>query len=205
MNCDKKVSKTIAERIGIIRTQRGETQAQLGKVLDVDRSTVANWESCKRSVSAEALFSIAEHYNISVEYLLGRSNEPTNEPNLKALSEYTGLSRKAIETIAEYNKHCKEASIWNSLNAIFESDSVVIKYEIPIVFDHISYAKSVKETTEAGYKADQTAEDIYMIDKLKKKGYYIVPFKNLEGIFRETASEAFEQIITQLLDVILPI
>ena len=200
------VNKTVAERIGKIRTDRGETQAQLARALDVDRTTVANWETCRRSVSIESLFDISKHYDVSMDYLTDITvEEPSKEPNIKALSKYTGLSRKAIDTIANYNNHCKKQSMWNSLNAIFESDSVVIKNEIPILLDNISYAKRVKETTEAGYEADQTAEDTYMIDKLKQKGYYIVPFKNLEGIFKKAASEAFEEIITQLLDVILPI
>ena len=199
------VNKTVAERIGKIRTDRGETQAQLARALNVDRTTVANWETCRRSVSIESLFDISKHYNVSMDYLTDINvAEPSKEPNIKALSEYTGLSRKAIDTIANYNNHCKNESVWNSLNAILESESYNIKLLLPRLFDSIRYAKQAKQLTEEGFKVDLSNEDNYLIEQLKKKGCYLIPLPELEARFKDDAIGFFTAILDQLLDSILP-
>lgn len=189
-----------AQRLGYIRSKHNETQKELAEAIGVSESLVKMWESYQRDITDESVVAIAKHYNVSIDYLFGNISEPSNEPNLKALSEYTGLSRKAIDTIAEYNNHCKKESMWNSIDAIFGSESYFINNQLTKLFDYICYAKQTKQVTEQGYRVDQSDEDEYIIQQLKKKGYYLIPFNQLEARFKEDATDTFKMILLQLLD-----
>lgn len=52
-----------------------------------------------KSPSADIVFMLANYFNVSADYLLGLSNIPTQDAELKAVCEYTGLSQEAIIAI----------------------------------------------------------------------------------------------------------
>lgn len=60
-----------------LRKERGITQKKLGEYLGVSRSTVAMWESGKNEPDGEMLVKIAEYFDVSTDYLLGRSEDVT--------------------------------------------------------------------------------------------------------------------------------
>lgn len=61
----------IAERILELRTERGMTQLQFGKVLSVSQDTVSLWEKGKSQPSAQYIILLAQTFNVSADYLLG--------------------------------------------------------------------------------------------------------------------------------------
>jgi repressor LexA len=58
-----------------LRNLKGVSQAELGKALDVERSTVCQWEKGNRSPDYMTLCKIADFFGVTVDYLLGRENE----------------------------------------------------------------------------------------------------------------------------------
>jgi len=60
-----------AQRLKELRRNHGLTQVELSKLFDIGLATVAMWESSQRRPPAKMLMRIAEHFRISVDYLLG--------------------------------------------------------------------------------------------------------------------------------------
>ncbi len=60
------------------RKERGLTQAQLAARLGVSRSTVAMWESNKAQPDNDMLNKIADLFDVTVDYLLGRQTIKDN-------------------------------------------------------------------------------------------------------------------------------
>jgi transcriptional regulator with XRE-family HTH domain len=58
--------------IKTVRCQRKETQQMMADKLGVSQRTVASWESGTRMPSYETLLQIANLYQVSTDYLLGR-------------------------------------------------------------------------------------------------------------------------------------
>lgn len=75
----------IALRISEQRTALSFTQKQAAAKIGIPRSTYAGYESGQREPSAERLQRIAELYRTSVDYLIGRTDEPT--PSGASVSE----------------------------------------------------------------------------------------------------------------------
>lgn len=52
------------------------TLEQLANELGLVKQTVGNWETGFRVPSLEAIISIADFFNVSIDYLVGRSDNP---------------------------------------------------------------------------------------------------------------------------------
>ena len=66
---------TFPERIAAIRKKLKLSQESFGELVGVSQRTVAYWESGNRMPSHAVLADLADRLGVSVDYLLGRSNE----------------------------------------------------------------------------------------------------------------------------------
>lgn len=73
----------VGTRIAELRNNAHMSQFQLAKVLKIGTSTLGMYETNKREPSPKVLKRIADYFNVSIDYLLGRSN---NKKEKKGLS-----------------------------------------------------------------------------------------------------------------------
>ncbi|AJD29899.1 helix-turn-helix transcriptional regulator [Clostridium sporogenes] len=64
---------TFGNRLKKLRKDKGLTQEELGKILKVTNVAVAKWESDNRFPDKDLLVQIADYFNTSLDYLLGRT------------------------------------------------------------------------------------------------------------------------------------
>lgn len=64
------------EKIKELRKQKGITQQQLADVLCVEKTNISKWESGAYEPGKMVLSKLAEYFNVSVDYLLGRTDLP---------------------------------------------------------------------------------------------------------------------------------
>ena len=78
-----------SKRLKELRLNNGLTQKDLAKAIEVGRTTISEYESGKIVPKQEGLLKIANHFNVSVDYLTGVSNDPAtrkqNASDLDAL------------------------------------------------------------------------------------------------------------------------
>lgn len=84
-------------------TQLCETEpkhlAQWGELFGVTRQTITNWQMRDASPDIIKLTSIARHFGVSTDYLLGLSDTKSPDISVRATAEYTGLSEEAVEKL----------------------------------------------------------------------------------------------------------
>lgn len=56
-----------------LRIDSGKTQKEIADYLNVKQNTYSQYENGKRQVPIDALIRLAEFYDVSVDYLLGRT------------------------------------------------------------------------------------------------------------------------------------
>ena len=66
----------LSERIVALRKQNKLTQEKVGEMVNMSQRTVANWESGERLPSIQTLIELSEKFNVSVDYLLGCTDNP---------------------------------------------------------------------------------------------------------------------------------
>ena len=64
-----------ARRFIQLRNEADLTQEELAKKLGISKGAIGNYESGIRTPRAEDLDNIADYFNVSLDYLLGRNEE----------------------------------------------------------------------------------------------------------------------------------
>ncbi|MBQ8324283.1 MAG: helix-turn-helix transcriptional regulator [Clostridia bacterium] len=63
-------------RLKQLRTERGISQVRLAMELSVSQHTVSRYETGEREADYAMLIRIADYFDVSVDYLLGRTDDP---------------------------------------------------------------------------------------------------------------------------------
>ena len=71
------------DRIRYLREDADLTQAELGKQINVPQRTYAYYENGERMIPPQVLVDLAQFYRVSVDYLLGLTDQKTPYPNKK--------------------------------------------------------------------------------------------------------------------------
>jgi SOS-response transcriptional repressor LexA len=75
-------------KIKILRNESGLSQEQLAKILNFSRTTISAYESGRNEPSYEVLKVISDYFDVSVDYLLDKSD--VRRPELPEVAEQTG-------------------------------------------------------------------------------------------------------------------
>lgn len=65
-----------SERLSALRKDRNVSLAILGEYLSVTDEAVRLLEKAKRAPSFDVLCTLADYFDVSLDYLVGRSNDP---------------------------------------------------------------------------------------------------------------------------------
>lgn len=65
----------IIERMKILRNRRGISQETVGNAIGITQRTYSYYEKGERTVPPEILVQLADFYKVSVDYLLGLTDE----------------------------------------------------------------------------------------------------------------------------------
>ena len=68
-----KVKTRFGERIRTLREEAGINQPQLAQILEVQTATINRYENDVREPEYATLIKIADFFKVSVDYLLGRT------------------------------------------------------------------------------------------------------------------------------------
>lgn len=63
-------------RLRFLREKKNITQQRLAIDLDMNQNTVSRYESGKRQADYATLIKIADYFDVSLDYLLERTNNP---------------------------------------------------------------------------------------------------------------------------------
>ncbi|AOT68372.1 helix-turn-helix domain-containing protein [Geosporobacter ferrireducens] len=89
----------LSERLKQLRTENDLLQKDVADKINITTSAYGFYEQGKRTPDAETLQKLADFFNVSVDYLLGRTNEK-NSMNIKESPEKRyGFATKAYHNL----------------------------------------------------------------------------------------------------------
>lgn len=71
------------KRIRVLREENDLTQQEAGKSIGLSQRTYAYYEAGKRVVPPSVLHDLADFYKVSVDYIMGRTDERAPYPKAK--------------------------------------------------------------------------------------------------------------------------
>ncbi len=75
-----------SKRLKELRNQKGIYQKELAGILGVSRPTITQYEQGKRNPDTDMLNNIADYFEVSVDYLLGRTNQKNQITKLEKIA-----------------------------------------------------------------------------------------------------------------------
>ena len=106
----------LSENIKKARNDRHLSQRALADIIGVSQQTVGSWEVGRTSPDNEMLKKLASFFNVSVDYLLGRTGEPHTIAQGSSSTDLTPKEEREIE-------HDLEDMINSMASAAYESDN----------------------------------------------------------------------------------
>ena len=121
---------TIGERIKQLRKEYDLTQEQFGNLFGVVKSTVSMYESNKSIPDDEMKKKIAEYFNVSLDWLMGR----TDIRNPYIPEEYAKKHKVTKRDLTQYEEFINQAGIFFMNDEVAEEDKEKLFRDISELF-----------------------------------------------------------------------
>lgn len=167
-------------RLKDLRIKNNELQEDIGKIIGVSGRAIGNYETGKRKMSPEIVLKLAEHFNVTTDYLLGKDVDnnvfpmPDNAVPIPVVGKISaGLPILATENISRYefapssliNKNFTYFYLTvtgDSMNRKFnDGDIVLVQQQNDLENDEIGVFLIDNEATVKRYKKEDDRIVLY--------------------------------------------
>jgi len=148
----------LTQRLIYLRKQEKKTQKNVADYLQITRPAYTAYELGTRTPDKDTLIKLAEFFNVSVDYLLGRVEDPsmiTSSPPSPKENTLTKQDREELKRDAEYIK----SAMMNVTGLAFNNKPQ----------DDETYQKVMAALEEAMILARKEAQKKYTPKKYRKK------------------------------------
>ena len=93
----------VGERLWDLRKEAGMTQDELAEVLHINKHSISSYERSKSEPPDDVKIAIAAYFHVSVDYLLGVTDDPTPASSERGLLRLPkGFPSKAKAELISY-------------------------------------------------------------------------------------------------------
>lgn len=93
----------IGERLYELRKDAGLTQDELAAILNINKHSISSYERNKSEPPDSIKIAIAKHFNVSVDYLVGLSDNPCTDQNAAlSLRLPSNFPQEALPQLTDY-------------------------------------------------------------------------------------------------------
>ena len=126
---DNKLSEIIGKRINALLAEQDKKQKELAAYLQIQDNTISYFVSGRRIPNTEQIIKIADFFNVSADFMLGRTDIKTTDKDIHFVCDYTGLSEEAINELKNhYNKLHLDTLDYLLAQPVFGFDSFLEEY-----------------------------------------------------------------------------
>ncbi|AIF54162.1 helix-turn-helix domain-containing protein [Pelosinus sp. UFO1] len=125
---------SLGERLSQLRNAKDLTQEEAAKLLNISRSRIALYETNRRDIDTDTLRRLADFYNTTTDYLIGRDNI-----TLLSSTNETTTHKDLIKFLDQ-----PEVSLDGML--LTKEDKAKIKASLDIIFWDIKQKKKQEES-----------------------------------------------------------
>lgn len=76
------------KRLKLLRDKHNLSQQELGKSLSLAKQTISGYENGTRKPDQDILMRFADYFGVSVDYLLGRTDDPSPRPKIETIAAH---------------------------------------------------------------------------------------------------------------------
>jgi transcriptional regulator with XRE-family HTH domain len=98
------------DRLKDLRLNKKITQEELGKTFNVIKQTISSWENGNSRPDIDMASKIADFFEVTTDYLLGRTNDPKGAKQIPTIAAHriddpmSDLPPEALERVEEFKE-----------------------------------------------------------------------------------------------------
>ena len=106
----RRVGCLIVNRLAELRKKRGLSQIEFAKQIGSAQTTISNWENGNRDIDSQTIVKLADFFDVTTDYLLGKSDDPNPyaQADDGASDEFDGLEFAFFNDYKELTEDHKE-------------------------------------------------------------------------------------------------
>ncbi|RMD04940.1 XRE family transcriptional regulator [Clostridium autoethanogenum] len=131
-----------------LRNKAHITQKDLANILGVSRGTIGMYEIGQRDPDTETLKKISDYFNVSVDYLLGRTDKKESEPEIDIPQEYSDKYKVTKKDIKQHDEVLEHAQAFMMDDKVGEED----KEKLVAVINKLYWDSKAKNKEKFGRK-----------------------------------------------------
>lgn len=175
--CDKKGINISNFRKLIDKT----TREKVAKALGCDTSLVTKHYNGDRSITLDYAIKYADYFNVSLDYLVGRSNVESSDKDIQYIGDYTGLKIETINFLHRENNNSYYPYLVEFINYFLSSNFFATLQQNLYWFDFqkdelFSHAKNHLYNVNGYYKLPMNKRSL---------NTYLALYKRLSELFKE--------------------
>lgn len=120
------------QRLKALRQENSMTQEQLAKKIEVRRPAISGYETKHQQPDFERLCLIAEVFNVSTDYLLGRTNIRNFNLNNEISSKITPEEKKLLKIYSSLTNTCKHNLLLQAESLLNMQEDLISKEGAPL-------------------------------------------------------------------------
>lgn len=113
-------SEFFSKKLKELRESKGMSQSALAEALEISRGSISFYENGERVPDILVLCKVSNFFNVSTDYLLGKTESATTDTDLRSVCDYTGLSQASVEALCDMSHFAED--IKNTVNALLEDE-----------------------------------------------------------------------------------
>lgn len=164
-------SKSLSERYEDLRIYKSLSIRQLAQEIGCNEKTISFYENGSREMPRNVIMKYAEYFNVSADYLLGLSDVPSFDMDIKTICQKTGLSQSSAILLQNLTTNKDTRYYKKVIDAVNEilSDDKLLTF-LPVYF-YYEMLPSDKENNDVEIRS--VANDIHVIryEGMDQKGF----------------------------------
>lgn len=173
---------------GLIESRK-TTITALANVLKISRQSVSQYQDGTGQPNVDKLCKIAQHFNVSTDYLVGLSSIPSTNNDTRDICEKTGLSEHTVSRLMQDDKRDRWAEV---IDQLVLHPGVLDALHVYLFFDVDYFA-----TVEDGKASDDHRKVMVLGDSAQGKVVPVYP-RMMDGALQLEVQRELSDIKQQL-------
>ncbi|HFI0562518.1 TPA: helix-turn-helix transcriptional regulator [Streptococcus suis] len=162
----------IKNRLEILRKEKGETQDQVAKKVGVSKRSYIYWEKGERQIKPDKARALADHFGVSVGYLLGFTDISKQYDDERVEVSHDGIVR------AYSSSRYRDEDFAKFIALLKELDIVISDLQANSVFDLIQSMNLHNDSTKTG-----------------RMFFDLTDFGDSESVYNDLAQDGFSLLV----------
>lgn len=171
----------VAERLKTLRRERNLTMRKLVDELPINYSTYANYESGFREPNSEILQTLAKHFGVSIDYLLGVSDNRKKAEEIAVLTDQEHDMITSYRLLDQHGSEMVEFVLAKELERVLRQHNQTLETQHSRIQEESIALRVYRQRASAGlgnYLSDDSDDDYelmnFMVTKISKEADFCV-------------------------------